>query len=199
MPFPDEVAPVVLVEYCKQWEKDYGVVADTLRGLELAEWGVIEHVGSTAIPGLVAKDVIDVQVRVPDLSVVSMIASFTGAGFRHRPEEWNNFELTRLGVVPKLVFAPPIGARRVNLHVRIDGSPGARDTLLFRDYLRSDDVARDSWGSFKRSIVDRVEQIDLASYGQAKQTAWYELMDHADGWAANGGWQPSSLVPWSRI
>ena len=197
MPFPDEVGSVVLTEYQEQWTDDYEVLAATLRKLDAR--GAIEHVGSTAIFGLVAKDVIDVQVRVPHLDVNSISDRFANARFRRRPEEWNNSEMTRCGVIPKLVFASPEGARRVNVHVRTDGTQGARDTLLFRDYLRSEVEPRVRWEIIKRSIVECTESIDLESYGQAKQSKWGGLMIEADAWAEERNWQPFPLVAWSLI
>jgi len=199
VPFQDEIGPVVLSEYREQWAEDYEVLAATLRQLDLDPRGAIEHVGSTSIPGMVAKDVIDAQVRVPELNVEAITARFTDAGFRCRPEEWNTHELTRRGVIPKLVFAPPSGGRRVNVHVRTDGTHGARDTLLFRDYLRSEAEPRIGWAEFKRSILENAGSIDLASYGQAKQSKWGELMFQGDAWAENRNWQPSPLVEWSSI
>jgi GrpB-like predicted nucleotidyltransferase (UPF0157 family) len=188
-----------LVEYQKQWTVDYQALATALRKLEVDERGAIEHVGSTAVFGLIAKDVIDVQVRVAHLDVPTISTRFTDAGFRRRPEEWNNHESTRCGVIPKLVFAPPVGARPVNVHIRTDGTQGARDSLLFRDYLRSEAGPRIWWAQCKRSIVESANTIDLASYGQAKQPKWEELMFQADAWAEERNWQPMPIVAWSSI
>ena len=199
MPFPDEVGPVVLIEYRYQWADDFATLADVLRSLNLASKGAIEHIGSTSVPGLVAKDVIDVQVRIPLLDVDLIAARFSDLGFRRRPEEWNSFESTRNGVIPKLVFAPPVGARRVNVHVRTEGTQGARDALLFRDYLRFEMEPRLWWGNVKRSIVDSAGPIDLAIYGQAKQALWGDLMSAADSWAVERDWRPTPLVEWSSI
>jgi dephospho-CoA kinase len=159
---------------------------------------MIEHVGSTSIPDLVAKDVIDVQIRVPELDTELLIGRFTVAGYRHRPEPWNNLEATRLGVYPKLVFAPPLGARHANVHTRAHDSPGAYDTLLFRDYLRAEEAPRRSWGDLKQSIVQG-KDVDFATYGQAKQLAWADLMTEADQWALEHEWRPRLLVPWSTL
>lgn len=199
MPFPDEDGPVLLSEYREEWAEEYEELAATLRQLELDARGAIEHVGSTSILGIVAKDVVDAQVRVSELNAEAITARFTAVGFRCRPEEWNNHEVTRRGVIPKLVFAPPLGCRRVNVHVRTDGTQGARDTLLFRDYLRSEAEQRIRWAEFKRSIVESAGTIDLARYGQAKQARWGELMCQADAWAENQKWQVSPILRWSSI
>ena len=112
VPFPDEIGPVLLVGDVGQWRSEYLVILRQLRLLELSPVAMIEHVGSTAVPGLAAKDVIDVQIRVPVLDPEFVTAQFTAGGYRHRPEEWNNLETTRLGPYPKLVFAPAAGERR---------------------------------------------------------------------------------------
>src|SRR5579872_5871374 len=138
VPFPDELRPVAVVPYRPGWEAEFSALAERIWALRLAEMGEVEHVGSTSVPHLAAKDVIDVQVRVDDLDPELVTERFAGIGFRRRPEEWNNLEDTRRGPVPKLVFAPPVDARHVNVHVRVDGSQGARDTLLFRDFLRAE-------------------------------------------------------------
>jgi GrpB-like predicted nucleotidyltransferase (UPF0157 family) len=199
VPFPDEDGPVVLAEYQEEWADDFVVLAESLRKLELDARGAIDHVGSTAIPGMVAKDVIDAQIRVVELDVDAITTRFTEAGFRRRQEEWNKRESTRSGVISKLVFAPPAGGRRVNVHVRIDGTRGASDTLLFRDYLRSEVEPRIRWAEFKHSIMEDAGSIDLARYGLAKQSRWGELMIQADAWAARTYWQASPLTMWSSI
>jgi GrpB-like predicted nucleotidyltransferase (UPF0157 family) len=198
MPFLDEDEAVRLTPHRTEWQAEYAELAETLRSLNLASLGMIEHVGSTSIPDLVAKDVIDIQIRVPDLDAEFVIGHFTAAGFRHRPEPWNNLEATRLGVYPKLVFAPPLGARHANVHVRAQNSPGAHDTLLFRDYLRAEEEPRRHWGDLRQAIVQG-KNVDLATYGQAKQAAWAELMTGADRWALEHEWRPRPLVPWSTL
>jgi GrpB-like predicted nucleotidyltransferase (UPF0157 family) len=199
VPFSDEDVPVVLEESRSRWHEEFDGLAGAIQGLKLAPSGAIDHIGSTAVPGLVSKDVIDVQVRVPSLERRWVIEQFTNAGFRHRPEEWNNVEVTREGPAEKLVFSPRAGARRSNVNVRVEGSKGARDALLFRDFLRGNDDARDLWGAFKQSILDRTPKIDLATYGQAKQPAWQRLMVSADVWASERGWMPTTLVLWDEL
>jgi GrpB-like predicted nucleotidyltransferase (UPF0157 family) len=199
VPFSDEVAPVVLVSSRDDWNNEFVSLALALRRLNIADYGAIEHVGSTSVPGLFAKDVIDVQIRVPHFEEERVIAKFSEIGFRCRPEPWNNLESTRTGLVAKLVFAPPVGARRSNVHVRIDGTKGARDTLLFRDFLNEDHLERDAWSRFKLSLVEGDNEIDLSTYGQEKQPAWTRLMESADVWAKVRNWFPSPLTSWSML
>jgi GrpB-like predicted nucleotidyltransferase (UPF0157 family) len=187
VPFADELGPVELVAYCATWSRDFDLIASELHGAGAPEVISIEHVGSTSVPGLAAKDVIDVQVRVADLVRDPVVERFTALGYRLRPEEWNTVETTRSGPEDKLVFASPVAGRRANVHVRTDTSRGAYDTSLFRDFLRDDPAIRKAWGEFKRSIVRVAQGIDLMGYGQIKQPAWNVLMAAADRWALDHG------------
>nr|WP_239091833.1 GrpB family protein [Streptomyces sp. SID14478] len=84
-----------------------------------------------------AKDVIDIQVRVVSVTgeeaqTARLAALMARIGFRLRPEPWSRQELPRGATTRKLVFAPHVGARPCNVHLRQDGGPGARYALLFR-------------------------------------------------------------------
>jgi GrpB-like predicted nucleotidyltransferase (UPF0157 family) len=189
MPFPDEmVEQVELVAYQDRWPVEFDALAGKL--VELAVPGVvaIDHVGSTSVPGLVAKDVIDVQIRVVELRGESIIDRFSAAGFRRRDEAWNSVEQTRAGPENKVVFAPARGARLANVHVRSSNSRAAHDNLLFREFLRNDVDMRAAWGDFKASIVRANPGIDLFGYGQIKAPAWTILMNAADAWAEAHDW-----------
>jgi hypothetical protein len=91
----------------------------------------------------------------------------------------------------KLVFAPPVGARSCNVHIRRSDGPNTRFALLFRDYLRSDVRARRAWGAFKQRLP--VNVTDLLDYGQIKAPATEVLMAAAERWATESGWQIPTL------
>ena len=84
-----------------------------------------------------------------------------------RSESWNRIDITPAGKWPKLVFAPPPGERASNVHVREAGSVAARRNLLFREFLRANDTARDAWGTFKQHLA--LIARDIYQYGQTKQ------------------------------
>jgi GrpB-like predicted nucleotidyltransferase (UPF0157 family) len=197
VPFPDEVRPIEVVAYRAVWPAEFAALTAVLRALPVAARGAMDHIGSTSVPGLAAKDVIDVQVRLPHLDEDRITEALGRAGFRRRPERWNRVEETRAGPVRKLVFAPAAGARAVNVHVRRDGTCGARDALLFRDYLRHHPRERDAWGALKRALA--AGDGALAAYGRAKQYGWGALMSRADAWAAATGWRPGPLGPWGMM
>ncbi|WP_215545300.1 GrpB family protein [Amycolatopsis sp. CA-230715] len=186
MPFPDELAPVEVVGYRQDWPLEFervaGMLTAALGDLPVA----IDHVGSTSVRGLAAKDCIDVQVRVRSIDEARADALFSAIGFRCRPEPWNRVEVSGGIQCAKLVFAPPAGARRCNVHLRESGGPNARFALLFRDYLRAEESVRGAWGAFKQRLAASAP--DLADYGQIKARATEVLMAGAERWAADTGW-----------
>ena len=88
---------------------------------------------------------------------------------------------------PKLVFAPAVGSRPVNVHVRVSGGRNVRYALLFRDFLRADAAARDTWGAFKTRLAQSVT--NLQDYGQIKAAVQPLLMERAEQWAATTDWR----------
>ncbi len=186
MPFPDEQQQVAVIDYRPGWAAEFEVLAAQL-GEALRDDAVgIDHVGSTSVPGLAAKNCIDVQVRVTRLDEPRLVARFSAIGYRCRPEPWNRSEFSAGRQHRKLVFAPPVGARPCNVHVRESQGSNARYALLFRDFLRADDDARRAWGAFKQRLAVSVP--DLLNYGQIKAPATDILMTAAERWAADTGW-----------
>jgi GrpB-like predicted nucleotidyltransferase (UPF0157 family) len=148
----------------------------------------VSHVGSTSVPGLAAKDCIDVQVEARALDEGLITGCFARIGFRLRPEPWNRAEPTSGGPCPKLVFAPPEGDRASNIHVVVAASEAARRKLLFRDFLRANPAARDAWSDFKQRLAAMAS--DIYQYGQAKAGPTEILLIAAESWASQARWAP---------
>ncbi|MFE6038606.1 GrpB family protein [Streptomyces sp. NPDC056452] len=186
MPFADERNRVVVVAYRPEWPEEFADLAELLWGAagELAV--AIDHIGSTSVPGLAAKDCIDVQVRVRSIDESRQIPLLEGIGFRCRPEQWNRVEVSGGKRCSKLVFAPPAGARSCNVHLREAAGSNTRYALLFRDFLRADEPARRAWGAFKQRLA--LSAPDLMDYGQIKAPATEVLMAAAERWANHEGW-----------
>ena len=119
----------------------------------------VEHIGSTAIPGMAAKNVIDLQASVDDLdrAVDVLDGPLRAMGFERLPYEHDHVPA---GLVDdpqrwaKRMFARrdhPDG--RVNLHVRLVGSPNERLALLFRDWFRAHPEAVPAYAEFKRVLA----------------------------------------------
>ncbi|MFC6707246.1 GrpB family protein [Flexivirga alba] len=114
MPFPDELSPigVEVLAYQQTWADEAHELAARLREL-IPDAVAVEHIGSTSIPGMSAKDCLDMMIVVTDLDTTTAGTSLTKAGFRRRPEPWNNDEPAQDRLWPKMVFAPPIVAVRL--------------------------------------------------------------------------------------
>ncbi|NIK58690.1 GrpB family protein [Kribbella shirazensis] len=189
MPFPDELgAGVAVVGYNPDWPGEFEHLAARLHAALGDRALAIDHIGSTSVPGLAAKNCIDAQVRVAALSP-ELIDLLESSGFRCRPEPWNHTEVTNGQQYEKLVFAPAVGERATNVHLRVTDQPNARFALLFRDYLRADPTARTAWGAFKQRLAQSVP--DLADYGQIKAPATKILMTSAEHWATQTNWTPT--------
>jgi GrpB-like predicted nucleotidyltransferase (UPF0157 family) len=188
MPFSDEPSAdqVQVLRYQNNWAAEGAALVVRL-GLLLPDAAAIDHIGSTSVPGMPAKDCIDAMVRVRSLNDTDFRALLS-EGFRERPEHWNHEEILDAARYPKRVFAPPPGGRSVNIHFREAGSRTARYSLLFRDYLREDASSRAVWGQFKVRLAETAT--DIYSYGQIKSTVQPLLMKLAERWAEDTSWQP---------
>jgi dephospho-CoA kinase len=186
---PDELR---LVPYDPAWAPQYGRLAARITHAVGASCLRVDHVGSTAVPDLPAKDVIDIQLTVTDLaSADALVEPLAQAGFPRYPGTWHD--------APK-PFAPDPAAwekrlhggtdpaRVVHLHVRQAGSPGWRLTLLFRDWLRADPSARSEYQALKQRLVDSGVTSD--EYAKAKEPWFDEVWRRAEQWATATGWRP---------
>ena len=165
----------------------FAEIAARLRGV-LGERALrIDHIGSTAVPGLAAKPVIDVQVSVERLGDAQPLAD---AGLEeidvpgdHRPPgatgpdaDWQK----RLFTIR--------GATAANVHVRVDGRANQRYALLFRDYLRAHPDAAGAYEELKRRLARELS--DRVAYTLVKDPACDLIAIAAEAWAAGTGWEP---------
>jgi dephospho-CoA kinase len=151
----------------------------------------VSHIGSTAVPSLPAKDLIDLMLAVPSLADADALAgTLADAGFPARPGEWvDNARGTPGETWPKRLHGNADPARPVNLHVRVTGSPGWRFALLMREHLRAVPQAREGYASAKAQWS--TEHPDVGSYAEAKEP-WFDTeAQAADQWAEQTAWQPS--------
>ncbi|WP_405060838.1 GrpB family protein [Kribbella sp. NBC_01505] len=140
----------------------------------------IDHIGSTAVPGLAAKPVIDVQISVAALEPVTPFREpLEGLGFVYQAD---NTERT------KRYFREPPGTRRTHIHVRKLGSFSQQIPLLFRDYLRTHPDAALEYATLKRELADKLAG-DRAAYTDAKSPWIWDAIRQADEWAQETGWE----------
>src|SRR5688572_11151973 len=128
--------PVIIADYDPRWGDEYARLARRIRSLVGEAALRIDHIGSTAVPGLAAKDVVDVQVTVADLDAAAGVtAPLAAAGFQLREDIVYDEFRTMAATDPelrKLYMREPEGERRVHLHIREAGRFNQRYALLFR-------------------------------------------------------------------
>jgi GrpB-like predicted nucleotidyltransferase (UPF0157 family) len=183
------MATVAIVDYDPTWPDQFEQLAAALRR-HLGDGVVgIDHIGSTAVPGLAAKDVIDLQVTVADLADADRLApAFERAGYLATPYRRDHQpagDRSDPGRWEKRLWQSPPRARRVNVHVRVAGWPNQRYALLFRDYLRAHARAGAAYARLKRGLAERFGD-DLAAYTDLKDSACDLIVVAAETWAAAG-------------
>ncbi|MFP5367298.1 MAG: dephospho-CoA kinase [Actinomycetes bacterium] len=194
----DRAGGPVLVPHREEWPQQAARIAARLKaaapGLILA----VDHIGSTSVPGLPAKDVIDLQVAVPDLEAAARLAPLlAAAGFpgvrgveadtpkpnAPDPTQWL-----------KRFHANADPGRAVNVHVRAAGSPGWRYALMFRDWLRDDPQALELYAEHKADLAGRfAASPGTRAYAEAKEP-WFSdvAWPGMSAWAEATGWAPPS-------
>jgi GrpB-like predicted nucleotidyltransferase (UPF0157 family) len=160
---------ITVVDYDPEWPSLF----EGLRHrYEVALKGVvviaIEHVGSTSVPGLAAKPVIDVDIIVDLEHLADAIAAMELAGFRSLGER---------GIPDRWALDAPSELPRTHTYVVVDGSLSMRNHLGVRAVLRRDSALRDEYASLKRSIAARVDDID--TYVEAKSTFLSTVLERA--------------------
>jgi dephospho-CoA kinase len=178
-----------LVESDPAWFRRFEHLAARLRRVMGPSAVRIDHVGSTAVANLPAKDVVDIQVTVVSLHVVDAFAEalgdagfYGGVGFDSpKPEHPDvaQWEKRLYG------YADP--GNVAHLHFRSIDTPGQRFALLFRDWLRADAQARADYAQAKGVLAAGADSV--TDYAEAKEP-WFDAegWPRANAWAAEHGW-----------
>lgn len=183
-------AEVVLTDPDPTWPEQYARLAARIRHAAGADLRV-DHIGSTAVPGLAAKDVIDIQLTVSSMAEADgpLADRLADAGFPRLPGEWwDNPRPPGSARWEKRLHGSADPGRPVHLHLRVDGSPGWRCALLMRDHLRADPAQRAAYLEVKRELAASAP--DSATYGTLKDPWFDEEHLRAEEWAARTGWRP---------
>ncbi|NND02951.1 MAG: GrpB family protein [Acidimicrobiia bacterium] len=182
---------IEIVGYNESWPEEFVLCAAPIRAALGNDATAIHHIGSTSVPGLAAKDLIDIQVTVASLGE-PVIAPMVAAGFTfhdhlpvdHQPPGAAYPEVD----LQKNTFTQREGDKRTNIHVRVEGAFNQRYAVLFRDYLRSHPRARDAYGELKRNLA-RLFPNNVVAYYDIKDPAIDMLMAGANIWAEATGWE----------
>ena len=191
---------VTILPYQESWPSEFQAIAARLRqglgGLALR----IDHIGSTSVPGLPAKDIIDVQISVAALDE-RIKTAMQALGYAHPEGVWRDHRPPGFVGAPgyqdleddanwaKMYFRPPDGQRRTHTHVRVLSRPNQRYPLLFRDYLRAHPHTAAAYAELKRRLARHLADPD-EMYPEVKDPAVDLIYLAAEEWAVATGWQP---------
>lgn len=129
-----------------EWAAQFAEVAAELRrALRHVKSSSVEHVGSTAVPGLAAKPVLDIDVIVPRADVPAAIAALEAVGYVHRGD---------LGVTGREAFIAPDDRPRRHVYVCEAGTLNVRNHVAVRDVLRTRPQLRDEYAAVKQRLAD---------------------------------------------
>lgn len=177
--------PIEVVAYRDEWAAAFAEWRERLLGV-LGETAVrVDHVGSTAVPGLAAKPVIDIQMSVPDVEEeASYSPAIEGLGVALRSRDAGHRYFRPAGDAP----------RTVQLHVIDAGSAWEREHLLFRDFLRADADTREWYARLKLELAGRYRD-DRLAYNEAKTGFILDALEEAERWAVRIGWELPPATP----
>ena len=164
-----EKRAIVLVAYRPEWPETFHRHAERISAALGRAALRIEHIGSTSVPGLAAKPIVDMLVVVEDSADEGRyLRPMLESGYELRVRE-PDFEEHRM-------FRTP--ARDVHVHVLSAGSPEVERYLRFRDALRRDSVFRERYQSLKQTLAGR-DWSDMDAYAAAKTELIEEIIRHA--------------------
>lgn len=158
---------VIVEDYDPAWPRDFEVLRQRIWP-DLADVALqIEHVGSTSVPGLAAKPIIDMTVVVIARDdVPKTIERLATLGYVHRGN---------LGIDDREAFDQPADLRRHNLYVCPAGTIGVVNQIAVRDYLRAHPEAAARYGALKKQLADRFPG-DIDSYVLGKTDFVLEIL-----------------------
>ena len=151
-----------------------------------------DHIGSTSVPGLPAKNVLDIQLTVASLADADALADpLAAAGFPLVPGLDQDS--------PHPAGADPVGWRKrvhcsadpvrwANVHLRVDGTPGWRQPLQFRDWLRADPDALADYAAMKQRMAAAHSRKSIGEYATAKEPWFTKAYPRMEAWVTSTGW-----------
>ncbi len=168
---------IKVIPYDKGWAARFSelqrVLSDALTGVQVV---AIEHVGSTAVPGLAAKPIIDIDVVVSGENVVAASEALARIGFVPRGD---------LGVPDRYAFFAPKNFFPTHTYVVVEGCLSLRNHLAVRDTLRSDETLRDEYGALKLRLAESAH--DMNQYVEQKSPILQRIL-------AQTGMTPEDLL-----
>lgn len=170
-----EKRAIVIVEHDPSWADAFACEHRRIATALAAAAHRIDHIGSTAVEGLPAKPIIDIDVSVSDIEdETSYLPALHDAGYRLRVREHGH----------RMVRAVDLS---VHVHVCQAGSNWERRHLLFRDFLRASEVDRQAYAALKHALAAQ-EWPDMNAYADTKGPLIDQITGRAEKWANTTGW-----------
>ena len=167
-----EPVTLVISHYDSAWPSRFAELGARIESALGAGALAVEHIGSTSVPGLAAKPIIDVLVVVADVAEErSYVPALEDAGFVLRVREAGH-----------RMFRTP--GRDVHIHVYSSGDQAIRDYLDLRDWLRVDESDRTLYADVKRDLAQRPWS-DMNHYAEAKSDVIQQVLGRARAWRAS--------------
>jgi len=183
---PRHGAPV-LVAPESSWPQQARRVITRIAALTGRRVHRVDHIGSTSVPGLDAKDVLDLQVVVADLNGAKRLADdLIRVGLVSLDGRWWDNGLDG-STWDKAIAVNADPARAVNCHIRPADSPCWRETLLLRDWLRAHPAGVREYAELKHRLATVTS--DIEAYADAKTPFVRSALDRGEHWAAQTGWR----------
>jgi dephospho-CoA kinase len=146
----------------------------------------VDHIGSTAVPGMAAKDVIDIQITVASLDVADEIndalANIGYPRIEHITADTSHTDDPALW--RKRIHCAADPGMPANIHIRVDGSPGQQFALLFTDWLSANPGVREDY------LEAKCHALTAPDYAEAKEPWFLDAYRRAWEWAKTTGWRP---------
>jgi GrpB-like predicted nucleotidyltransferase (UPF0157 family) len=183
---------IAIVPYQCDWPEQFDQLGRVIRAALREQALRIDHIGSTSVPGLAAKDIIDIQVTTLELSA-GIEARLYEAGYERVKHITQDHLPPGVGAEPgawaKWFFNQRGDTRQVNLHVRLRGGANQRYALLFRDYLRAHPMAAAAYAQVKLALA-RYHADDSEAYYDVKDPVCDIIIAEAESWATATHWEP---------
>lgn len=166
-----EQRPIVIVGYNPEWAARFAALATAIRAAVGDAALSVEHIGSTSVPGLAAKPIVDVLVTVADIEdEPSFVGPLEAAGFVLRVREPGH----------RMLRTPE---KDVHIHVFPADDPAVPNYLDLRDWLRVDGADRELYAAVKRRLAEQ-DWADMNYYSDAKTDVITEILNRARQWRA---------------
>jgi GrpB-like predicted nucleotidyltransferase (UPF0157 family) len=171
MPESTTVAPVQVVDYDPDWPRIFSQLKDqiwpSLRYVALA----IEHVGSTSVPGLAAKPVIDIDIVIASRTDLPLLIQRLGAlGYQHRGN---------LGIEDRDAFRAPENQPAQHLYVCVENSLALQNHIAVRDYLRTHACEATAYSTLKKQLAEQFRN-DRECYMAGKTAFILSILKRCD-------------------